>query len=142
MNTIILTRGIPGSGKSTWAKTWVEESPLFRIRINWDDIRRMLGVYWVPSREFLLSGMTKILLEDAMSNGYDIVVDNMNLTPKSIEIFLETAKNYSYKVEYKDFKTPLEECLRRNSLREGDAKIDENVIRNLYEKNKWFYQEK
>lgn len=40
---IILTRGIPGSGKSTWAKTWVAESPETRIRLNWDDMRNMLG---------------------------------------------------------------------------------------------------
>ena len=40
---IILTRGIPGSGKSTWAKAWVAESPETRIRLNWDDMRNMLG---------------------------------------------------------------------------------------------------
>lgn len=28
---IILTRGIQGSGKSTWAKKWCEEEPLKRI---------------------------------------------------------------------------------------------------------------
>lgn len=27
MSKIILTRGIQGSGKSTWAKKWVEEDP-------------------------------------------------------------------------------------------------------------------
>lgn len=39
---IILTRGIPGSGKSTWARAWVEESPETRIRINYDDLRNMM----------------------------------------------------------------------------------------------------
>lgn len=42
---IILTRGIQGSGKSTWAKKWCEEEPLKRIRWNNDDFRRMMGKY-------------------------------------------------------------------------------------------------
>ena len=103
-------------------------------------MRRMMGVYWVLSREPLLRGMTRTLLEDAMNNDYDIVVDNMNLSPRSIELFLEVAEEYYYEVEYMDFKTPLEECLRRNALREGDNRIDENIIKDLYNKNEWFYK--
>lgn len=45
MNKIIICRGIPASGKSTWAKQWVLEDPEHRIRINQDDIRNMLGKY-------------------------------------------------------------------------------------------------
>lgn len=48
---IIICRGIQGSGKSTWAKQWCHEDPEHRIRINNDDIRNMLGDYWVTSRE-------------------------------------------------------------------------------------------
>ena len=51
MPKIILTRGIQGSGKSTWAKKWAEEDSEHRIRWNNDDFRRMLGKYWVPKRE-------------------------------------------------------------------------------------------
>ena len=40
---LILTRGIPGSGKSTWAKAWVAENPERRVRLNWDDMRNMMG---------------------------------------------------------------------------------------------------
>lgn len=42
--------GLPASGKSTWAKQWVLEDPEHRVRINQDDIRLMLGKYWVPKR--------------------------------------------------------------------------------------------
>ena len=41
MNKIILTQGIQGSGKTTWAKAWVAEDPEHRIRINNDDITSM-----------------------------------------------------------------------------------------------------
>lgn len=30
-NKIILTRGIPGSGKSTWAKKWAKEDSEYRM---------------------------------------------------------------------------------------------------------------
>ena len=43
MNKIILTQGIQGSGKTTWAKAWVAEDPEYHIRINNDDITSMWG---------------------------------------------------------------------------------------------------
>ena len=84
---IILTRGIPGSGKSTWAKAWVAESPETRIRLNWDDMRNMLGPYWVPSREHINKVMLWCAVNTAAycNNPYDIVIDNMNLNPKGYE---------------------------------------------------------
>lgn len=45
MSKLIITRGLPASGKSTWAKQWVLEDPEHRVRINQDDIRLMLGKY-------------------------------------------------------------------------------------------------
>lgn len=57
MNKIILCQGIQGSGKSTWAKAWVKEDSEHRVRLNYDDLRNMLGVYWVPSREHMLKAM-------------------------------------------------------------------------------------
>ena len=43
MKKIILTRGIPASGKSTWAKQEVLKDPEHSIRINRDDLRNMSG---------------------------------------------------------------------------------------------------
>ena len=63
MKKLILTRGIQGSGKSTWARQWVEEDPENRVRINNDDIRNMLGKYWVLSRESLVSNIKEDLVE-------------------------------------------------------------------------------
>ena len=85
---LILTRGIPGSGKSTWAKAWVDEDPEHRIRLNWDDMRNMMGPYWVPSREAINKQMLWTALKTAAYNDapYDVVIDNMNLNPKDLII--------------------------------------------------------
>ena len=81
---IIICRGIQGSGKSTWAKQWCHEDPEHRVRFNNDDIRNMLGDYWIPSREKLVKCLYDRFLLDSMACKYDIVIDNMNLNPKTV----------------------------------------------------------
>ena len=68
---IIMCRGIQSSGKSTWARNWALEDPEHRIRYNNDDIRNMLGQYWVPSREDIVASAKSSILSTAMTNGYD-----------------------------------------------------------------------
>ena len=142
---LILTRGIQGSGKSTWARQWVEEDPENRVRINNDDIRNMLGKYWVTSRENLVSSIKKNMAEEAINRGYDIVVDNMNLNPKEILFWKDMVKmanmdpdGYQYEIEFKDFFIPLEECIRRDAARPNP--IGEKVIRETWKRYKHFIQ--
>ena len=142
---LILTRGIQGSGKSTWARQWVEEDPENRVRINNDDIRNMLGKYWVTSRENLVSSIKEKIAEEAMSRGYDIVVDNMNLNPKEILFWKRMIRDanmnpdgYQYEIEFKDFFIPLEECIRRDAMRPNP--IGEKVIRETWKRYKHFIQ--
>jgi len=150
---LILCRGIQGSGKSTFAKKWVEEDPEHRIRINNDDIRNMLGVYWVTSREGLVSDIKKRTTQYAMYRNYDIVVDNMNLNPKEVKFWEdlvwahnETVENNSefkdkydsYEIEFKDFFIPLEECIRRDAMRPNP--IGEKTIRDTWRRYKHFIQ--
>lgn len=147
MAKIILCRGIQGSGKTTWAKQWVLEDPEHRVRFNNDDIRNMLGKYWVPSREDLVDDLKRFFLWSSMSYGFDIVIDNMNLNSKELEYYNKVLDNWNnpkgvlsdvvrpkYDIEFKDFFTPLEECIERDSKRPNP--IGEEVIRKTYEKYK------
>lgn len=139
MAKIVLCRGIQGSGKTTWAKQWVLEDPEHRVRFNNDDIRNMLGKYWVTSRGHLVSDIKKDFMVSAMEFGYDIVVDNMNFNPKEIEYYenlVDSTLGYMncYSLEYKDFFIPLEVCIERDSKRENP--IGEEVIRKTYERYK------
>ena len=147
MAKIILCRGIQGSGKTTWAKQWVLEDPEHRVRFNNDDIRNMLGKYWVPSREGLIKDLRGTFLWNSMFYGFDIVIDNMNLNPKELEYYNRMLDNWNdpevtiptivrqnYSLEFKNFFTPLQECIERDSKRPNP--IGEEVIRKTYEKYK------
>lgn len=156
MKKLIICRGIQGSGKSTWARQWVNEDPEHRIRINNDDIRNMLGPYWVPKREFIVDHIRYSSIKEAMKHGMSIVVDNMNLNPKEckvlanlVRVFNSTIQDKSiahpdwaqeeYEIELQDFRTPLEECISRDATRENP--IGEKVITSTYERYKVFYED-
>ena len=140
MPKIILTRGIQGSGKSTWAKKWVEEDPTHRVRWNNDDFRRMLGPYWIPEREGIVCDAMKDFIDNAILSGYNIVIDNMNLNSKYwdyIQTIIDTLDSIGVKctLEFKDFfDASLEECIERDSKRENP--IGEKVITETYNKYK------
>ena len=142
---LILCRGIQGSGKTYFAKAWCTEDPKNRVRINNDDIRNMLGPYWITDREPLVSDIKLHIAEEAMNRGYNIVVDNMNLNPrevkfweKVVELNNEDPDGYKYEIEFKDFFIPLEECIRRDAMRPNP--IGEKVIRENWKRYKHFIQ--
>ena len=138
MNKIIICQGIQGSGKSTWARNWVQEDPLHRIRWNNDDMRLLMGQYWVPSREPLLSRIRALFLNAAMDYGFSIVIDDMNLNPRTTEYYEVLVENYNnthedkYTIEYRLFNTQLNVCIERDAKRENP--IGAKVLTDTYTK--------
>lgn len=130
MSKVIVTRGIQGSGKSTWAKNWVKENPEKRVRINLDSLRDMCGVYWVPSREDYTGKIFEFAVKEALRGGYDIVIDNMNMSTRA----LNQIKQLTGDVEYIEFFIPLEKCLENNRGR--DLILPDKVLQDTWERNK------
>ena len=145
MNKIILCRGIQGSGKSTYSRQWAEQDPEKRLRYNNDDIRTMLGKYWVPSRESVVRNAKIAIITEAMEQGFDIIIDNMNLNPNEVKYYQGIIKEFNerrgtkYTMEFMDFKTPLEVCIERDSKRPNP--IGREVITKTYERYKDFYEQ-
>ena len=113
----------------------------------------MLGKYWVPSREGIVKTMKDTFAKANMLAGNNMVIDNMNLNPKEVEYWRDLIEynndyytktrgeypstykaNYFYELEFKDFFIPVEECIRRDSLRSNP--IGEKVIRETWNKYK------
>ena len=107
-------------------------------------MRNMLGEYWVPTREKVVSAIYNTTLAYAMDKGYSIVVDNMNLNPKTCEELEKRVTDFNtnftydwqYEVEYKDFFTPVEECIRRDAMRPNP--IGEKVIKQTWSRYRDF----
>ncbi len=131
MSKIIVCQGIPASGKSTWAKEFVENNSNW-IRVNRDDIRKMFGKYWLPKREYLVEAVEYDIAEEAILLGWNVIVDDTNLNPKYIDGWKEVADITQCDIEFKEFKVPLDVAIERD--RNRDNSVGEDVIRNFYKK--------
>lgn len=131
MPKLIICQGIPASGKTTWSRNFIKDNDNW-IRINRDDIRRMFGTYWVPSRERLVEAAEYAIAEQAAKKNYNIVIDDSNLNIKYIRNWTDFARSFNYDIEFKKFNISLEEAIERDKSREFP--VGEETIRNFYNK--------
>ena len=77
---IYLTCGLPGSGKSTWAKKFTGQHPN-TIIVCKDNIRTMLhGEYkYNRSIEVVVKEICKQAIKIALRKGFDIIIDETNI---------------------------------------------------------------
>lgn len=133
---IILTKGLPASGKTTFAKAIIDKEPGKWKRINKDDLRSMIdnGTWSRKNEEFIIE-CRDFLIDLALAEGYNVVVDDTNLHPKHWNSLKEKIKNLpiglDVELELKDFTdVPLEECIKRDQKRSNY--VGEKVIRQMY----------
>ena len=140
MLKVIITSGIPASGKSTWAKTLLKLEPLRWKRINRDSLRLMLddnpGGNFEKSMEAFVNKTRMVLLESALRNGFNVVIDDTNipLGGKTYqEVCAVAALVGDVRVIEKSFPIPLEEALLRNKNADRNP-VPDQVIIDLYNK--------
>ncbi len=127
MKTLLVLIGLPGSGKSTYAKEWVKEDPENRVRYNNDDFRTMILKTWENKPNQVVIESKIALLKTWMRMGLDIVVDNTNLMPYEIESYKVLVRDFpEYEVILKIIDTPLEICKERNQTR--DSHMDNSFL--------------
>lgn len=132
MSKMIICRGVPASGKSTWATAWVAEASETRVRVNRDDIRFMLFGKYVGVDEVTVTKIQDAAIEAAMLAKKDVVVDNTNLRSRYVRDLMKIAWNHGYDVSFKDFSVSLDEAIQRDSKRE--RQVGESVIRMFFNK--------
>lgn len=130
---ILLTRGLPASGKSTFAKEWVSADPDWRIRVNRDDIRHQLfNKYWGLSRmqEDTVTSMEEAIVTTALNAKISVVVDALHLKASYVKRWYDVGNRLGVPVFVKDFETDVELCVLRDKQR--DRQVGEEVIRDLH----------
>lgn len=128
--------GLPLSGKSTFALNLVKTEKNW-IRVNRDDLRiSLFNTEHDPSIENHITIIQNQLIIQSLKRGYNVVVDNCNLISKYRDELKKICKDIG-EIEYSELiiNTPLEECLKRNQLRE--RKVSEDVIRKFAKKGEY-----
>ena len=128
---MIVLKGLPGSGKTTWAREVMAREPARYKRVNKDELRLMLdnGRY-SPDNERLVETVRDRVILAAVAAGKDVIVDDTNLDTRH-ETRIRRIVGDRAGVVVKVFEVPLEECIRRD--RERPAPVGEPVIRRMYE---------
>lgn len=135
MVELVLTRGIPASGKTTYAKVWVQ-SPPKRVRINRDDLRfQMYGLYFGdPIDENTVTKVQHSMIAAALKGGNSVIVDDTNLNDKFARKLVTLGHRHGANVRVVDMEIDLQEALLRNKIRtemEG-RHVPDDVIRKMH----------
>jgi predicted kinase len=127
---VVLTIGLPGSGKTTWYKrrgVTPLSSDLLRSLL-FDDIteQRYQGLVFSTLRSLL-----RARLIAKMPWNY---VDATNLSPHERRQWIKMAKSFGYEVQAVFFDVPLAVCMERNSKR--DRQVTDEVMQKMAERLK------
>lgn len=128
MQKVIFTRGIPASGKSSWARGFIQGNPGW-TRVNLDDIRAMSGIPWSKSVEKLHTKVQDQAILAALRAGMNVIVDNTHLHKHGPDHVVQLLWEEGIEVEYsiQDFlDVHWSTCVDRNILRRVSPTADDS----------------
>ena len=146
MAKLIILRGLPASGKSTWARSWCEDpaNTWPHCVISLDDIRLMIaGSAQVRNRlqsehgkrfNDMVVAMGRHMIADALDAGWDVVADAQHANPRYAAELALLAQRHGALWETRDFDVPLDELLRRNAARDTADRVPEDYIRSSWKR--------
>ena len=141
MRTLLVMRGAPGAGKTTW----IANHGLADYTISPDDIRVLCSSTTMqPTGEFKISQepaneqfiwreIIFKVLEYRMSRGELTVIDATASKTKDIKEYKDLADKYRYRVFVVDFtQVPLDICLKQNKQRPDFKQVPDKSIEKIY----------
>lgn len=136
---MIITVGVPCSGKSTYAKELCEKDDSF-IEINRDWIRHNVvcpGSDWsnykfTKKREQDVTQIQEEMIMDAFAKGKSVIMSDTNLNEKTRNKLIKVADDLGYEVEIKEFPISLEEAWKRDANRSNG--VGHSVVYQMYQK--------
>ncbi len=132
MKKVIILRGLPASGKSTYATDLLKREKGRWVRVNKDLLREMAHAseHSRSHEKFILQLRDHIILQ-ALDNGKHVIVDDTNLNPIHIKHITQLVQGQA-QVEVNDsfLQVPVEDCIRRDLQR--PRSVGEAVIRQMY----------
>ncbi len=96
-NKLFIMSGLPGSGKSTLADEIAEQFEA--IICSADDYFAKSGTYNFDATKLGLAHLScRLNAESAMKEGYNVVIDNTNISRKDMKAYLDLADKNRYDV--------------------------------------------
>lgn len=109
--TIAIMMGLQGSGKSTFYSRHLADE---FVHVNLDTLKTRY--------------QEKLLIEDCMQNERNFAIDNTNPTRLDRERYIKPAREAGYRVIGYFLESKIKDCMQRNALREGKARVPEKAI--------------
>lgn len=137
---MILTIGVPASGKSTWSQ---QQDPSVYTVIERDELRLelcaeldiTLAQHYAgkarKKREDMVSKMQVDAIARAVRSGKGVIISDTNLTYKSRNRLGSLARQFGLEVEYKLFHITPTEAAIRDAARPKDKQVGEAVMRRM-----------
>lgn len=130
MPSITITRGLPASGKTTYAMSWLAR-PL-RARVNRDDLRVMFhdrsGILG-NDEENTITHVQESAVSAHLRAGRHVIVDDMHLRVKYVRHWADLAAQWGVPFHVQDFALPVQSCVTRDAAR--GRSVGGDVIRKL-----------
>lgn len=132
MQKILILKGLPASGKSTFAKEMMEKEPNKWVRTNKDDLRALIhGGKWSKQNEAFILNIRNSIISNALSEKKSVIVDDTNFAPSHEQEIKRIANLYdNVEVEVKFFDVSIEECIARDAKRANPVGV--SVIYEMY----------
>ena len=129
---MIVTRGLPASGKTTFACEWVAEDRTSRFRVNRDDLRAMLSDGYVDGpTEHTVSKVRDAIVKTLLERGRSVISDDTNLRARVVRDLRSIARKTGAEFEVVDLsEVDPEVCIERDLAR--DRTVGEDVIRDMH----------
>ena len=141
MGKLLVLRGLPACGKTTYARKFVENDP-WGVRVSRDDYRFMMwdGKFSRLKEDTVVSCM-QANVKHLLRQGFNVVLDNTHLDPAHLKIAKDcVALGFAMSTKYyevKDFYEDAEVCIERNAERPEQFQVPDYVIRDMARRWKW-----
>jgi predicted kinase len=138
MQTLTVTVGLPGAGKTTWTREQMAASrPGWVARLNRDSLRAMLhdGKYAPAGRtEEQVVAMEKLAVPALFTSGAQrVIVDDTNLGINTLRNWRQLALDLTVRFEIVSFlDVPVSACLHRNVLRPPAARVPADKLQGMH----------